>query len=83
MDADTIDSFIERQSRGAPIPGASLTRGVDESYPWERPPQFASAVDALNDIESLDDIGLEEVDTSAPVNDEVVKLNNNEFSFFS
>jgi hypothetical protein len=37
----------------------------------------------LNDIESLDDIGLEEVDTSAPVNDEVVKLNNNEFSFFS
>ena len=52
VDADTIDSFIARQSKGSPIPGASLTRGKDERYHWERPPQFASAVDALGDIES-------------------------------
>ena len=52
VDEDAINDFVQRQSKGNPIPGASLTRAKDERYPWERPPQFASAVDALGDIES-------------------------------
>jgi len=39
-------------------------------------------ISPLDDISSLDDIGLEEVDTSGN-NDEIAKLNNNEFSFFN
>ena len=35
----------------APIPGQSLT-DEPKGYSWERPAQFASPVDALNDIES-------------------------------
>lgn len=52
VDEDAINDFVQRQSKGNPIPGASLTRAKDERYPWERPAQFASPVDALNDIES-------------------------------
>ena len=52
VDEDATNDFVQRQSKGNPIPGASLTRAKDERYPWERPAQFASPVDALNDIES-------------------------------
>ena len=39
-------------------------------------------ISPLDDISSLDDLGLEEIDTSGN-SDELVKLNNNKFSFFN
>lgn len=33
-----------------PIPGQSLTNAPEGNYPWEKPPQFVTVADAIEDI---------------------------------
>tara|TARA_S200002703_G_scaffold43415_1_gene37821 strand:- start:8376 stop:8969 length:594 start_codon:yes stop_codon:yes gene_type:complete len=42
-----IDALV---NSGRPIPGQSLTNSPDQSYPWERPPEFTNFREALNFI---------------------------------
>jgi len=43
-----VDEFINIKSRGASIPGQSLTNSPDNPYPWEKPAEFANPKDAMN-----------------------------------
>ena len=45
---DGVDEFIKVKSRGAAIPGQSLTNSPENRYPWERPAEFSNPKDALN-----------------------------------
>ena len=47
---EKLDELVSLSNKGAPIPGQSLTRSVDEPYPWETPPEFANPREALDDI---------------------------------
>jgi len=47
---EKLDELVSLSNKGAPIPGQSLTRSVDEPYPWETPPEFSNPREALDDI---------------------------------
>ena len=47
---EKLDELVSLSNKGAPIAGQSLTRSVDEPYPWETPPEFANPREALDDI---------------------------------
>ena len=47
---EKLDELVSLSNKGAPIPGQSLTNNVAQSYPWEKPPQFANPREALDDI---------------------------------
>ena len=47
---EKLDELVSLSNKGAPIPGQSLTRSVDEPYPWETPPEFTNPREALDDI---------------------------------
>ena len=45
-----LDELVSLSNKGAPIPGQSLTKSVDDPYPWETPPEFSNPREALDDI---------------------------------
>jgi len=47
---EKLDELVSLSNKGAVIPGQSLTRSVDEPYPWETPPEFSNPREALDDI---------------------------------
>ena len=47
---EKLDELVSLSNKGAVIPGQSLTRSVDEPYPWETAPEFANPREALDDI---------------------------------
>ena len=47
---EKLDELVSLSNKGAPIAGQSLTRSVDEPYPWETPPEFSNPREALDDI---------------------------------
>ena len=47
---EKLDELVSLSNKGAVIPGQSLTRSVDEPYPWETPPEFTNPREALDDI---------------------------------
>ena len=47
---EKLDELVSLSNKGAAIPGQSLTRSVDEPYPWETPPEFSNPREALDDI---------------------------------
>lgn len=49
-DQAALDELVNLSSRGAAIPGQSLTNNPDQPYPWEKPAEFANPREALNDI---------------------------------
>jgi hypothetical protein len=49
-DQGALDELVGLSSRGAAIPGQSLTNDPEQPYPWEKPAEFANPRDALNDI---------------------------------
>ena len=50
---ESLDEVVNLSSKGAPIPGQSLTNSPDNQYPWEQPAKFANPREALNDITNL------------------------------
>ena len=50
---EALDEVVNLSSRGAPIPGQSLTNNPETKYPWEQPAKFANPREALNDITNL------------------------------
>tara|TARA_B100001939_G_scaffold26289_1_gene21305 strand:- start:5856 stop:6566 length:711 start_codon:yes stop_codon:yes gene_type:complete len=53
FDQNALDELVSLSSKGAPIPGQSLTNNPDESYPWEKPATFSNPREALNEITKL------------------------------
>lgn len=53
FDQNALDELVSLSSKGAPIPGQSLTNNPDESYPWEKPVTFSNPREALNEITKL------------------------------
>ena len=49
-DQEALDELVNLSSRGAAIPGQSLTNDPEQPYPWEKPAEFSNPRDALNDI---------------------------------
>jgi|TARA_R110000822_G_scaffold13018_1_gene46777 hypothetical protein len=49
---ENLDEVVGLSSRGAPIAGQSLMNSQEESYPWEKPAEFANPREALDDIVS-------------------------------
>jgi hypothetical protein len=49
-DQAALDELVDLSSRGAAIPGQSLTNDPEQPYPWEKPAEFANPREALNDI---------------------------------
>jgi len=47
---EKLDELVSLSNKGAAIPGQSLTRSVDDPYPWETPPEFSNPREALDDI---------------------------------
>tara|TARA_R100001198_G_scaffold29344_1_gene15454 strand:- start:938 stop:1654 length:717 start_codon:yes stop_codon:yes gene_type:complete len=47
---EALDKLVALKSRGAPIPGQSLTNSPDQPYPWEQPAEFANPRDAIDAI---------------------------------
>ena len=47
---EKLDELVDLTSKGAPIPGQSLTNSSEQPYPWESPPEFANPREALDDI---------------------------------
>ena len=45
-----LDELVNLSSKGAVIPGQSLTNSPENPYPWETPPEFANPREALDDI---------------------------------
>jgi len=45
-----LDELVNLSSKGAVIPGQSLTNNPENPYPWETPPEFANPREALDDI---------------------------------
>ena len=45
-----LDELVNLSSKGAVIPGQSLTNNPDNPYPWETPPEFTNPREALDDI---------------------------------
>lgn len=50
---ESLDELVNLSSRGAPLPGQSLTNNPDQSYPWEKPATFSNPREALNEITKL------------------------------
>ena len=47
---ENFNEFVKIKSKGAAIPGQSLTNSPDEQYAWEQPPEFVNLQDYLGDI---------------------------------
>ena len=47
---EKLDELVDLTSKGAPVPGQSLTNSSEQPYPWESPPEFANPREALDDI---------------------------------
>ena len=45
-----LDELVNLSSKGAVIPGQSLTNSPENPYPWETPPEFANPREALDNI---------------------------------
>ena len=45
-----LDELVNLSSKGAVIPGQSLTNSPENPYPWETPPEFANPREALDDV---------------------------------
>ena len=45
-----LDELVKLSSKGGPIPGQSLTRDIEDPYPWETPPDFTNPREALDDV---------------------------------
>lgn len=45
-----LDNLVNLSSKGAVIPGQSLTNNPENPYPWETPPEFANPREALDDV---------------------------------
>ncbi len=45
-----LDNLVNLSSKGAVIPGQSLTNNPENPYPWETPPKFANPREALDDV---------------------------------
>ena len=45
-----LDELVSLSNKGAPIPGQSLTKDTEDTYPWEKPPEFTNPREALDDI---------------------------------
>ena len=45
-----LDNLVNLSSKGAVIPGQSLTNNPENPYPWETTPEFANPREALDDI---------------------------------
>ena len=45
-----LDKLVNLSSKGAAIPGQSLTNNTEQPYPWETAPEFANPREALDDI---------------------------------
>ena len=45
-----LDNLVNLSSKGGPIPGQSLTRDIEDPYPWETPPEFTNPREALDDV---------------------------------
>lgn len=45
-----LDNLVNLSSKGGPIPGQSLTRDIEDPYPWETPPEFSNPREALDDV---------------------------------
>ena len=45
-----LDKLVNLSSKGAVIPGQSLTNSPENPYPWETPPEFTNPREALDDI---------------------------------
>ena len=49
-DEEALNELVNIKSRGAAIPGQSLTNSPDQPYPWEKPAEFANPRDAVDAI---------------------------------
>lgn len=49
-DQGALDELVSLSSRGAAIPGQSLTNDPEQPYPWEKPAEFANPREGLNNI---------------------------------
>ncbi len=45
-----LDELVSLSNKGAPIPGQSLTKDTEDTYPWEKPPEFTNPREALDDV---------------------------------
>ena len=45
-----LDELVSLSNKGAPIPGQSLTKDTEDTYPWEKPPEFTHPREALDDV---------------------------------
>ena len=45
-----LDELVSLSNKGAPIPGQSLTKDTEDTYPWEKAPEFTNPREALDDI---------------------------------
>ena len=45
-----LDELVNLSNKGAPIPGQSLTKDTEDTYPWEKPPEFTNPREALDDV---------------------------------
>ena len=49
-ESENLEFITNHLAEKQDIPGASLTNDPEKPYPWEQPPQFPVAQDALDDI---------------------------------
>jgi len=49
-DEEALNELVNIKSRGAAIPGQSLTNSPEQPYPWEKPAEFANPRDAVDAI---------------------------------
>jgi len=47
---EKLNELVSLSSKGAPIPGQSLTKDTEDTYPWEKPPEFTNPREALDDV---------------------------------
>ena len=47
---EKLNELVSLSSKGAPIPGQSLTNSTENPYSWEKPPEFTNPREALDDV---------------------------------
>jgi len=47
---EKLNELVSLSSKGAPIPGQSLTNNTESTYSWEKPPKFTNPREALDDV---------------------------------